>query len=292
MKWLALVCCLALALVFATGAWLLRTSVDAPIPGDDATPAAPSLADSAIKDLDAVRLTGDRAAVDRFVAAQRDAAARNPGDPNACRLAAEALLLRIGLGNQRRGLRVGEPIYADLAPAVAADIDDGLQLLLRARGAGDDTAANHRLEAELLGNRITGIRSALQWTSRIEAALAAAARIDARDPRLHVALGLRQLLAPKWLGHDPAGALHHFEYASSRLPTDERPRVFAAMASWLLHKRQEAIGWLQQAVAINATNVFARAVLVRLQRGEADPFGRDVDDAEVAAGAAPRTDAK
>jgi hypothetical protein len=98
-----------------------------------------------------------------------------------------------------------------------------------------------------------------------------------------VALGLRLLLAPRLLGHDPAAALTHFDRAAAGLPDDERPLLFAAMAEWLLRQRQRAIARLEQAVARNPDRVFARVVLARLRRDEPDPFGRDVAAAEVEA---------
>jgi hypothetical protein len=95
-----------------------------------------------------------------------------------------------------------------------------------------------------------------------------------------VALGVRKLLAPRLLGHDPEAALRHFEFAARSANGDDRPRVFAAMACYLLQKRQQAIAWMEQAVARNPDNPFARAVLRRLRRGEDDAFARDVSSAE------------
>ena len=77
-------------------------------------------------------------------------------------------------------------------------------------------------------------------------------------------------------------ALEHFTFAAEA-SDDERPAVFAAMATYLQHKRQQAIAWLQRAVAKNPDNKFARVVLQRLRRGEEDPFGRDVTASELAA---------
>jgi tetratricopeptide (TPR) repeat protein len=125
--------------------------------------------------------------------------------------------------------------------------------------------------------------AAMQWNSRIEEALRQAGARRQDDPQLHVALGLRNLLAPQLLGNDPDKALEHFEFAAKSLPDDERPAVFAAMASYLQHKRQQAIGWLDQAVQRNPNNTFARVVRSRLRAGEDDPFGRDVTAAEAAA---------
>jgi tetratricopeptide (TPR) repeat protein len=279
MKWLTITCLCCAALLACSALLVLRTDVDAAVPADAA--AAPRPADRAAA-LQAARRSCDAAQLDRFVDEQRALARGAPGDAATLRLCAEALLERVVLRNQQKGMRVGEPLRDRVPAATATDVDDALELLHAARRIAA-TAADWRLEAALLGNRITGLASALQWNGRIEQALQQAARLDDRDPQLHVALGLRKLLAPRLLGHDPAAALAHFDYAARVLPDDERPRVFAAMAAWLLQKRQAAITWLEQAVAVNPNNVFAQAVLVRVRRDEPDPFGRDVGTVDAAA---------
>lgn len=282
MKWLGLSCLLCTGLLLATGYRLLRTDVDVEVPATTATgAAAPAPTPTATTDagtsaLATARRSCDPQQLDRLIAAQAEQLHRTPTDAALLRLCAETRLERIVLGNQPRGMVVGKPLYDELPAAAARDIDEGLEMLMRARSLGDDSATNWRLEAALLGNRITGIGSALQWNGRIEQALSKAIEKDRDDPRLHLALGLRKLLAPRFLGHDPKDALTHFEFAAANLPDDERPRVFAAMAAWLQQKRQQAIHWLEQAVAVNPANTFARAVLARVRRGEDDPFGRDL----------------
>ena len=59
--------------------------------------------------------------------------------------------------------------------------------------------------------------------------------------------------------------------------------MFAAMASYLQKKRQQAIAWLERAVKKNPENKFARVMLRRLQRGEEAPFARKVTEAELTA---------
>lgn len=289
MKGLTAVLLLCLVLLLAT-VWLRLQ------PGRDfAVPAAPA-AHGAVDDprreaLDAARRQGDAAALDALLAERRrqldrppaDAPAGAPVDAGAMRLYAEALLERVLLRGRQRGMDVGAAAYAQLPPAVAADLDAAQHWLRRARELGDDSADNWRLEAAVLGNRITGLAEALQWNGAIEADLAKAFAKDPDDPRLHVALGLRRLLAPRLLGHDPASALEHFQFAAPALPGDERPRVFAAMAAWLLRKRQQAIQWLEQASAQNPANEYAAVVLQRLRRDEPMPFARDVTAAEAAA---------
>lgn len=295
MKWLGTACVACSCLVGASTYLALRVGVDVAVPqvSAPAVAAAPTKGaeephaegpDAARARIEAARRDSPTA-LDGLIAEQRGAALSAPGDAAPMRILAEALLERIGLVNRPRGLRVGEPLYDELPPAIARDVDEGLDLLQRARKAGDDSAENWRLEASLLANRVTSLGSALQWNGRIERALAHAAARDPDDPALHVTLGLRKLLAPRFLGHDPAGALEHFAYAAHapQLRTDERPRVFAAMAAFLLARRQAAMDWLEQAVAINPDNAFARTVLARVRRGEDDPFGRDVAPAAASA---------
>ncbi len=196
---------------------------------------------------------------------------------------AEAHLERALLRSHRRGLVVGTPTWSELPRELADDVDRGLAAVARARELGDQGGALFRIEASLLSQRITGFTTAMQWNTRIQAALKKAGELAADDPHVQMALGLRKLLAPKFFGHDAAKALEHFEFAAKGLVDDERPAVFAAMAVWLQQKRQAAIGWLEQAVARNPQNEFARVVLGRLRAGEADPFGREVTAAEAAA---------
>lgn len=286
MKWLGIACVLCTGALLLTAYCQLRASFDVAVPatagtGSPAGQAVPPVSDRRAS-LAAARRSCNATALDRFIDEQRAVLRGAADDPAALRLLAEALLERIVLRNQRRGMRVGEPLDPEVPPAAARDIEDALDLLQRARALGTTVADDHRLEAALLGNRITGLGSALQWNGRIESALAAAAALDDRLPQLHVTLGLRRLLAPPLFGHDPADALQHFEYAATAMPDDERPRVFAAMAAFLLQRRQRAVEWLEQAVAVNPNNVFARAVLARVRRDEPDPFARDVSDVEVA----------
>jgi tetratricopeptide (TPR) repeat protein len=233
--------------------------------------------------LQRARRSGSKAALDEVVA-RLQAETQGPAATSTHhRLLARALLERVMQHSQWRGLVVGQPVYETLPKQVARDLDAATTAIARARELGDDTGELYRTEAALMSHRITGLASALQWNSKIQQALAKAAERCQDDPQLHTALGLRKLLAPPFLGQDLGKALDHFEYAAKALLDDERPAVFAAMASSLQQKQQQAIGWLEQAVQRNPQNVFARTVLARLRRGEADPFGRDVTPAEAAA---------
>jgi len=284
MKGLTAALLLCLLLLLAT-VWLkLQPGRDFAVPKAPAADAAHAAApDPRREALDAARRQGDAAAFDALLAERRRQLEHPPGDATAMRLYAEALLERVLLRGRQRGMDVGAVAYAQLPAAVAADLDAAQHWLRRARELGDDSADNWRLEAAVLGNRITGLAEALQWNGAIEADLAKAFAKDPDDPRLHVALGLRRLLAPRMLGHDPQKALEHFQFAAQALPGDERPRVFAAMAAWLLRKRQQAIQWLEQASAQNPANEYAAVVLQRLRRDEPMPFARDVTAAEAAA---------
>lgn len=243
----------------------------------------PSAAAGDAARLQAARRTCTVAALDAIVEDLQNRCTPAAVDGRPWHLLAEALLERVQTRSHRRGIVVGEPIYTELPREQANDVDAGLAAVARARELGQDDGDLWRIEAALLSQRITGLGAALQWNARIQQALAGAIERTKDDPRLHIALGLRKLLAPKLLGHDPQRALEHFEFAARSLADDERPAVFAAMASWLQKKRLQAIDWLEQAVARNPDNLFARVVLKRVRRDEPDPFGRDVSDDEAAA---------
>ena len=255
-----------------------RTAVPSGLGGAGAlatTPAATAL--------HAARRTCTMPPLDAVVRDLQARAAASPDDRGTWRVLAEALLERVQQRSHLRGLSVGSPVHSELPKDLVEDLESGLAAVTRARELGDDDGDLYRIEASLMSQHITGLGAALQWNPRIQAALAQAIERGRDNPRLQVALGLRKLLAPKLLGHDPGRALEHFEFAARALADDERPAVFAAMASYLQRRRQQAVAWLEQAVARNPNNSFARVVLQRVRRDEPDPFGRDVTLEEVAA---------
>ena len=274
-------CCVVA--IGATAYTMLRGSATATIGVPAPTPVRDGPAADRFAARQAARRTCTKEALDRFVGQLREQVENLPDDRESWRLLADGLLERALQRSHLRGMAVGTPLHAELPPETKADLDAGDAALARARELGDDSADSFRIEASLLSQRITGLLAAMQWNGRIEQSLQQAGARRQDDPQLHVALGLRSLLAPPMLGHDPGKALEHFEFAAKSLADDERPAVFAAMASYLQKKRQQAIGWLDQAVQRNPHNTFARVVRNRLRAGEDDPFGRDVTAAEAAA---------
>jgi tetratricopeptide (TPR) repeat protein len=195
---------------------------------------------------------------------------------------AEGFLARAMQRTHLMGMAPGKPTFSELPDDFANDLEAGLKAVKKAREHGDESGELYRIEASLMSQHIIGLGSALKWNGKISEALKTAGERQPNDPQLHVALGLRKLLAPTWLGNDPAKALEHFEFAVGAT-RDERPAVFAAMASHLQKKREVAIKWLEQAMQRNPNNKYARVVLKRLRDGEDDPFGRDVSEAEAQA---------
>ncbi len=249
------------------------------------TAASPGLRTSSplVQALDAARHECSLPALDEVVQRLQAQTKSAKNDLQAWHVLSAAMLERVQQRSHLRGMKVGEPIWSELPRELSLDVDAGLEAVARARELGDDSGDLFRIEANLTSQRITGLATALQWNGKIQDALAKSSERAQDDPQLHVALGLRKLFAPALLGHDPVRALEHFEFAAQALLDDERPAVFAAMASYLQKKRQQAVGWLEQAVARNPNNAFARVVLQRVRRDEGDPFGRDVTAAEAAA---------
>lgn len=280
--------CVAAALAVGGTTWVLLSARAHEHLAVPTTPgAAPQVNAGPATALVAARRSCKPEALDPVIAELTRAAEAAAADAAApWHLLADAHLERALARSHRRGLRVGEPTWSELPVTIADDVRLGLEAAAKAKQRGDETADLLRIEAALLSQRITGVTSALQWNGRIHAALQRAGELGKDDPRVHVAIGLRQLLAPKWFGHDAEKALEHFEFAARSLADDERPSVFAAMACHLQKKRQQAIDWLERAVATNPANLFARVVLKRLRAGEDEPFGRELGDAEIAAAAA------
>jgi hypothetical protein len=278
-----LLCIACVAAIGATGYSMLGTgaadAIDVPTDGA-AAPVAPGGAAAALR---AARRQCSLPALDAVIADLRTRTVAAADDAEAWHLLAEALLERAQQRAHLRGMAVGTPVFAELPAELAADLQAGLAAVARARELGDDGSDLYRIEASLMSQHITGMGAALQWNARIEAALAQAGERARDNPYLHTMLGLRKLLAPRLLGHDPQRALEHFEFAARALADDERPAVFAAMASHLQRKRLQAVAWLEQAVARNPHNTFARVVLQRVRRDEPEPFARDISEAEAAA---------
>lgn len=281
--------CTACAVAVGLTAWSQLsandTTVEIPTTTEPATKAPDSNTSTDPREpLRKARMQCSVAALDKVVDQLKQTAESKPKDSLTFRLLAEAHLERAQQRTHLLGMAVGKPTFSELPKDFAADLDAGLAAAKKAHELGDDTGELHRIEAGLMGQHITGLGSALKWNGKIGDALEEAGKRTNDDPALHVAHGLRKLLAPRFFGHDPVKALEHFEFAAkAKGDSDERPAVFAAMATYLQKKRQLAIEWLERAVKTNPNNKFARVVLVRLRRGEEDPFGRDVTEAEVTA---------
>jgi cytochrome c-type biogenesis protein CcmH/NrfG len=277
--------CVTCALAIGGTAWVMLCAAASERIEVPATPPVPAPAPTAGLGaaLQTARRSCDVAAVSAVLADVRTSCAREPDHREHWHLLAEAHLERSLLRSHDRGIVVGAPLFPQPPKELLDDLEQGLVAAKKAHELGDDSSDLFRIEAGLMSQHITGLASALHWNGKIQDALRRAGERAPDNPHLHVALGLRKLLAPKLLGHDPAKALEHFEFAAKALVDDERPAVFAAMASYLQQKRLQAIAWLEQAVACNPQNRFARVVLARLRAGEDDAFGRDLTAAEIAA---------
>lgn len=259
----------ATGLLFAGWHWFGLRAIEAPVPHTAGTPLG-----AGSEELARVRRSASLEALDHWIRTQRERT--SPADASGLRTLAEALLERALAHASHKGMRPGEPVFTELPAAVAQDLDAAENALRAARQAGDDSAETYRIEAAVLGNRITGFASALQLNGRIEAALREAVQRDPQHPRIQVALGCRYLFAPALLGRDLARARQHLEAGANALPLDERPLLFLALLAELEGNRAEAVTRLEQALARNPHSRYAQTVLARLRGGEPDAFGRDV----------------
>ncbi len=219
------------------------------------------------------------APLDTFVQAQQQLVGEAPDDDargDQLQVLAEALLERVYMRTSRLAMRPGEPQYSRVPREIERDIQAGLKALAQARALGVTEADGYRIEGSLLANRISGTFSAMNLKRDIINAYTQSLDLDGDNPRLHVALGCRKLFAPKMLGRDLDKALEHLEYACSRLPQDERPRLFAALAAYLKDDEAGALAWAEEALKVNNRSIFAIALVERLRAGEDNPVGRDV----------------
>ena len=219
------------------------------------------------------------AQVAEVVAKAHKLAIEAPADAWAWHRLAEAHLESAQQRINMRGIRVGEPAFESMPPDFAADLQAGLEAVEQAKAHGDDSASLYCVEAMLLSRQITGLISALRLTHAVNRALDSASRRDEHAAEVQFTLGIKKLLSPKLFGHDARSALEHFQQAAQD-ERDDRAQMFAAMAYHQLGQQEEAALWLRRAVETNPANLFAKAVLHRLQAGEAEPFGRDITPAE------------
>ncbi len=212
-----------------------------------------------------------------FLAGQQERAKQTPLDPEVLRVLAEAHLELGQFDDVGSGLEIGAPIRTAISEQLRGHIDAGMAALLQARDLGDDDAENHRIESSLLALEIHGLASAFKVNGRATAALDAAVERDGANPRVQVAIGCRLLFAPAMLGGDSRRARDHLIAGAKGLPYDERPLLYAAMASWTLGDIEQCRLLLEQASNRTPANPLVKAVRRRLPAGEDDPFRAAAD---------------
>ncbi len=207
-----------------------------------------------------------------FLAEQQERAKQTPLNPEVLRVLAEAHLELGQFDDIGAGLKIGAPIRTTVSEQLRGHIDAGMKALLQARDLGDDGAENHRIESALLALEIHGLASAFKVNGRATAALNAAVERDGANPRVQVAIGCRLLFAPAMLGGDAERAREHLIAGAKGLPYDERPLLYAAMASWTLGDVERCQRLLEQASNRTPANPLVKAVKRRLAAREDDPF--------------------
>jgi len=265
------------AMALAGAAWfggrtLFDGSSEALPVGDlDAAPVGRSLL------LARARLASDLGPIDAFVAEQRRLTEREPGVAEHWRVLGEALLERCLLRDHGQGMAVGETVHSEALPeANARDIEAGLAAVDRAIELGDPSGDVHRIRAALVSVSAVGWLDVVQKRATVQASLAKARELEPGNPRLLMALACERLFTPRLFGGDPAAAREAFLAVAGALEHDERPYLYAAMASHLLGETAAALAHLERAQARNPHSDYVREVLRRIRAGEDDPFGRDL----------------
>lgn len=266
----------ALAALIAAGILLWQTmrvdGSDWKVPGESST----VLVDRSVE-LARVRQSCQRQDLLVFLAEQQKQAEQSPLDPEVLRILAETHLELGQFNDVGAGLEIGAPIRTTVSDQLRGHIDAGMAALLQARDLGDDDAENHRIESSLLALEIHGLASAFKVNGRATAALNAAVERDEANPRVQVAIGCRLLFAPAMLGGDPSRARDHLIAGANGLPYDERPLLYAAMASWKLGDAEQCQRLLEQASNRTSANPLVKAVRRRLAAGVDDPFSAPAD---------------
>lgn len=222
------------------------------------------------------RRTTQENALDAFVREQAERCAKADASAEDWRILGEAHLECVLQMTSVKGMAVARPSFPKPPATLLAHLDAGERAIERARALGDQHSETARIEAGLKSNRIVGIASALRLGSEVDRLIGEAAERDQGNPHVAVARGCRLVFAPRFLGGDPQAALMLFEQAAEAMPDDERPLVFAAFAAHVVGDAGLARKHIHAAARRNPANRYAAEVSGRLERGEADPFGRDV----------------
>ena len=224
-----------------------------------------------------IRKSCDVRDISDFIAKQRASVVEHPTDPAHIRLLAEALLERCAARIINKGFAPGTMLFDGETPKdILSDVEEALSLVSAARGLGDETSENWRIEASLLVYKIVDVGSVLVTARPVALALDKAFELGKDNPRVHFTLGCRKLLAPRYLGQDLEKAIGHLEFAAEGIPLDERPLIYASLAALLLDDRPRSIELLERAVGRTPANDFAVEVLRRLNADENEPFARNV----------------
>ena len=122
---------------------------------------------------------------------------------------------------------------------------------------------SHRLLGEAYG-RLIGLKggmTGLLYGRRAHNEIALALKLDPENPRASVAMGIWKLRTPKLFGGDPEEALRHFHRAIQIEPQSAPARVWLGVALKEQGRREEAREALEQAVALQPQNGWARGEL-------------------------------
>lgn len=121
----------------------------------------------------------------------------------------------------------------------------------------------HRILGEAYGRLINlkGGMTGVLYGRRSYNELALALKLDPDNPRASLAMGIWKLRTPKLFGGDADEAVRHFQKAIQLQPTSVQARVWLGVALKERGRRAEAREVLEQAVALDPQNVWARSEL-------------------------------
>lgn len=95
--------------------------------------------------------------------------------------------------------------------------------------------------------------------------IALALKLDSGNPRASLAMGIWKLRTPRLFGGDPDEAVGHFQRAVQLEPRSVQARVWLGVAFKERGRRAEAREALEQAVALQPQNAWARSELDQLR---------------------------
>jgi tetratricopeptide (TPR) repeat protein len=158
--------------------------------------------------------------------------------------------------------------FATLRDQCIQRIEEAISCLESMLKGAKEFSAAHRVLGELYGRAIKykGKLSGISYGPKCERELNLAYKLDSQNVRNLTALGRLKLFTPKFWGGGCKIARKYFSQAMELQPLFHESYIGLALCSYMEKDEQECEGYLNQALELNNTNIFAQKLLARLKK--------------------------